>query len=88
MQALSTYRTNRTKDKRWYVGVVCEYCRSPILFGLDRSEGYGPLGKCLRLVLTCVGPQCARQADYSGAPVLRYQKGDDPSAPVMRASRA
>ena len=40
-------------DTKWYLGVRCHKCETPILFALDRSGGAvepGPTGK---LVLTC-----------------------------------
>jgi hypothetical protein len=61
---------------RWYLGVRCKKCRSPILFALDRSEGEGkhqslPAGK---LVLTCPLDECRHQADYTGARLSRFLK--------------
>jgi hypothetical protein len=73
---MQIWRSSRTEDRRWYLGVLCEHCDSPILFSLDRSEGHGEARPCVKLVLTCSQPDCQRKADYSGAEVSRYQKGD------------
>ena len=63
-------------DMRWYLGVRCRKCRTPILFALDRSDGAGgswlPVGG--KLVLTCPLEKCGHQADYTHAVVSRYQK--------------
>ncbi len=61
-------------DTKWYLGVQCQKCGTPILFALDHSEGDGqplPPGK---LVLTCSLAECRHQADYSTAAVSRFQK--------------
>jgi len=61
-------------DTKWYLGVRCENCGTPILFALDHSEGQGdrlPTGK---LLLTCPMAECRHQADYSTATVSRFQK--------------
>jgi hypothetical protein len=64
-------------DTRWYLGVKCQKCRSPILFALDQSEGGNqPLGP-RRLFLTCQNLECRHQDDYSSANVARYQKAQD-----------
>lgn len=73
---MNSWRTSRKADNRWFVGVQCEFCNTPILFGLDPSGGDGPINPSVRLVLTCPEPECSRQADYSGAPVSRFQKSD------------
>jgi len=74
---MQIWRSSNTKDPRWYLGVPCRYCKSPILFGLDRSEGHAPASPSLKLVLTCPDPECGRQADYSSTSVSRYQKNND-----------
>ena len=61
-------------DKRWYLGVLCAKCRSPILFGLDRTEGRGPFEPLATLFLTCSEAECGHRADYSAAKVAPYQK--------------
>jgi hypothetical protein len=61
-------------DTRWYLGVQCEKCRTPILFALDHSEGEGQPAPAARLLLTCPLEECRHQADYSGAIVSRFQK--------------
>jgi hypothetical protein len=63
-------------DQRWYLGVNCRRCDSPILFAVDYSENgqnaqTPPAGK---LVLTCTIGDCKHKADYTGAVVLRLQK--------------
>jgi hypothetical protein len=61
-------------DTRWYLGVHCRQCEAPILFALDHSDGEvrpAPAGK---LLLTCGRVECRHRADYSTAPVLRFQK--------------
>ena len=63
-------------DVRWYLGVPCQKCQLPILFALDHSEASvelqrPPAGK---LVLTCTLDECKYRADYTAAPVFRFQK--------------
>ena len=74
---MQTWRTSRTKDDRLYLGVLCQDCASPILFSLDRSEGNGPMSRSVKLVLTCGKAECGMRADYSGAVVSRFRKGED-----------
>jgi hypothetical protein len=75
---VTTSQWSKSGDTRWYLGVRCKKCRSPILFGLDRSEGTGEVAPAGKLVLTCSKPKCCHQADYSGAKVLRFQKTINP----------
>jgi len=67
-------------DQRWYLGVRCRKCRSPILFAVDHSDG-GQNQQALAgtLVLTCTVEGCKHKADYTDAAVLRLQK----SAPII-----
>jgi len=65
---------SKSGDLRWYLGVLCAKCKTPILFGLDRSDGATPFVTPAKLVLTCSKPECGHQADYSKAKVARYQK--------------
>lgn len=63
-------------DVRWYLGVRCEKCDVPILFGVDRTEGTDEpqptwTGK---LVLTCTLDGCRHQGDYTTATISRFQK--------------
>jgi len=60
-------------DTRWYLGVHCRSCGEPILFGLDHSGEVHPLSMG-KLLLTCAQPECRRQADYTTARFLRFQK--------------
>jgi hypothetical protein len=72
-------RGPKAVDTKWYLGVLCLKCKSPILFALDRSEGEGKLAAPGKLFLTCSQTECRAQADYSGARISRYQsqaKGD------------
>jgi hypothetical protein len=69
---------SKSGDTRWYLGVKCRKCKTPILFGLDRGEGSGEVAPAGKLVLTCSNPECKQQADYSGAKVLRFQKAVHP----------
>lgn len=62
------------------MGVLCKHCSAPILFGLDRSDGHGPINPWVKLVLTCGDSVCSEQDDYSGATVSRFQKSDVPMA--------
>ena len=64
-------------DTKWYLGVRCRKCRTPILFALDHSEGEGNPSPAGKLVLTCGLAECRHQADYSGAAVARFQKQAD-----------
>jgi hypothetical protein len=63
-------------DQRWYLGVNCSKCRSPILFAVDHSDGIRAeqTPPAATLVLTCTIDQCKHKADYTGAVVLRLQK--------------
>lgn len=69
--------TARKPDNRTYLGVLCHKCRSPILFGVDRSDGNGPIRRAAVLKLTCAGSSCGWQGDYTQARVARYRKGPD-----------
>ena len=64
-------------DTRWYLGVKCQKCHTPILFGLDRSEGESSYVAPAKLLLTCSQIQCRHQADYSTAKVARFQKSEE-----------
>ena len=66
-------------DARWYLGVRCRKCETPILFALDRSEGEAQPAAPGKLLLTCPRPECGHRADYSTAKVSRFQK--PPRAP-------
>ena len=70
-------RYSKSTEKRWYLGVLCARCRSPILFGLDRTEGRGPFEPPMKLFLTCNEAQCGHRADYSGATVFPYERTKD-----------
>ena len=62
-------------DQRWYLGVHCRKCHSPILFAVDHSDGtHGQTSPPATLVLTCTIDECKHKADYTGAVVLRLQK--------------
>ncbi|PYS36941.1 MAG: hypothetical protein DMG14_22945 [Acidobacteria bacterium] len=61
-------------NTKWYLGVQCLKCRTPILFALDHGEGIGQPPRTGRLVLTCPLADCGHQADYSTAAVSRFQK--------------
>jgi hypothetical protein len=63
-------------DQRWYLGVRCRKCHSPILFAVDHSEGVQgrQTPPPATLVLTCTIDKCKYKADYTGAVVLRLQK--------------
>jgi hypothetical protein len=75
---MTTSQWSKSGDARWYLGVRCRKCRTPILFGLDRTEGVGEVMPAGKLVLTCSKPECRHQADYSGAKVARFQKTLNP----------
>lgn len=65
----------RKNDTRWYLGVRCQRCRTPILFGLDHSEGgREALPTSRKLLLTCSLDKCRYRADYTAEKVLRFQK--------------
>ncbi|PYR96741.1 MAG: hypothetical protein DMG12_25635 [Acidobacteria bacterium] len=65
---------SKSVDTRWYLGVLCQKCKEPILFALDRSEGEAPFVPAAKLVLTCSQTECRHRADYSTAKVSRFQK--------------
>ena len=76
-------------DQRWYLGVHCRKCHSPILFAVDNSDGIqGPQTQpSAMLVLTCTIDGCKHKADYTGAVVLRLQKSPaDVRAPRIMTS--
>jgi RNase P subunit RPR2 len=85
---MQIWRASQKKDLRLYLGVRCKHCESPILFGLDQSQGHGRLRPCLTLVLTCSAEECGRQADYSDAPVSRYRRDEQPAGAVMVEDRS
>ena len=61
-------------DTRWYLGVRCRKCETPILFALDHSEGESQPAAAGKLLLTCSRAECGHRADYSTAKVSRFQK--------------
>jgi hypothetical protein len=61
-------------DARWYLGVLCRKCHTPILFALDHSEGEAEPAAPGKLWLTCPLTECRHQADYSKAIVSRFQR--------------
>jgi hypothetical protein len=61
-------------DARWYLGVRCRKCETPILFALDHSEGEVQPTAARKLLLTCSRAECKHKADYSKAKVSRFQK--------------
>jgi hypothetical protein len=66
-------------DERWYLGVRCRKCGTPILFALDHSEGEANPAPAGKLMLTCSRAECGHMADYTRAKVSRFQK--PPRAP-------
>lgn len=72
-------------DTRWYLGVLCQKCKTPILFGLDRSEGEFNHAPASKLLLTCSKEKCGHKADYSKAKVARFQKSPEPAVKTMNA---
>ena len=60
-------------EPRWYLGVRCNRCQSPILFALDHMDEAddSPKPTTARLVLTCTHEGCGHKADYTAADVLR-----------------
>ena len=73
-------------DERWYLGVRCRKCHSPILFAVDHSDGSqgGQNPPAATLVLTCAIDECRHKADYTGAVVLRQQKSQADITKTMR----
>ena len=71
-------------DARWYLGVHCRKCDTPILFALDHSEGEAQPAAAGKLLLTCPRPECGHKADYSTATVSRFQK---PARPPNETGR-
>ncbi|PYS01991.1 MAG: hypothetical protein DMG16_10655 [Acidobacteria bacterium] len=64
----------RAANKRWYLGVLCRGCNTPILFARDFSDGRSKLAAAAKLVLTCSEPNCGHRADYTDAKISRFQK--------------
>jgi hypothetical protein len=73
-------------DTRWYLGVHCRRCETPILFALDHSNGETQPSPAEKLFLTCSSADCKHQGDYSAATVLRFQK-TGPSATESKRRR-
>jgi hypothetical protein len=67
-------QSSKAADTRWYLGVHCRKCKTPILFGLDRGEGQAPTVAPRKLLLTCGKAECRHQADYSESRVDRFQR--------------
>ena len=61
-------------DARWYLGVHCCKCETPILFALDHSDGLVEPAPAEKLLLTCSRVECGNMADYTAAKVSRFQK--------------
>ncbi len=61
-------------DTRWYLGVHCGKCGTPILFALDHTDGEARPAAAGKLLLTCLLEECRHQADYSTAMISRFQK--------------
>jgi hypothetical protein len=63
-------------EERWYLGVRCRKCHSPILFAVDHSDGIeaSQTPSAGTLVLTCTIEDCKHKANYTNAVVLRLQK--------------
>jgi len=62
-------------DQKWYLGVRCRKCHSPILFAVDHTDGIQDAQTPpAMLVLTCTVDKCKHREDYTGAVVLRLQK--------------
>jgi hypothetical protein len=61
-------------DARWYLGVHCLRCDTPILFALDHSDGAANPEKPGKLLLTCSRTECGHMADYTRAKVSRFRK--------------
>src|SRR5262249_49767005 len=78
----------RSLEKRWYLGVLCRTCKTPILFARDFSDGKGDRPSAGKLVLTCGEPECRRSADYSNAKISRFQKSSPLSKTSSKPTRA
>jgi hypothetical protein len=74
-------------DTRWYLGVHCRRCKTPILFALDHSNGETQPFSAEKLFLTCSSADCKHQADYSAAEVLRFQKSGTPATSENKRRR-
>src|SRR5262245_31556566 len=74
-------------DTRWYLGVNCRQCKTPILFALDHSNGETQPSPAEKLLLTCGSEDCKHQADYSAAAVLRFQKKASPTTNESKSRR-
>jgi hypothetical protein len=70
-------RWGKGADLRWYLGVRCKKCVSPILFALEPVGLETVQPQAGKLVLTCSKDDCRHQADYTSLPVLRFQKNDE-----------
>jgi len=71
---MQTWRSSKTKDTQWYLGVKCAKCKTPILFAVDRGDGSGQVAPMGRLVLTCSSATCRAKGDYTTTEVSRFQK--------------
>jgi len=87
---MKLYRSASKPDLRQFLGVRCQYCDRPILFGQDHSDGkLQPSHSFVRLVLLCPAADCRRRADYSTATVSRFTKEHPAHSPggEKRAAR-
>jgi len=67
-------------DARWYLGVRCRKCATPILFALDHSDTETQATPAGKLFLTCSSRECRHQADYTKAAISRFQKTQEATA--------
>jgi len=72
-------------DTKWYLGVLCRKCKSPILFALDHSDGQSQPERTGKLLLTCSLAGCRHQGDYSTDAVSRFRK--QPAIPTPNEIR-
>jgi hypothetical protein len=68
---------------KWYLGVRCRKCRTPILFALDHNHGdtSAQIPRARTLVLTCPSDECRHKSDYTGDLIVRLQKLPDKASP-------
>lgn len=71
-------------DTKWYLGVNCAKCQTPILFAVDHNDQELRPPGTGTLFLTCSIATCRHQSDYSSAKISRFQKQPEISSEAKK----